>query len=127
MATWHLEARGRAPVDEAWRRYAEIQLWPTWAPQISRVQASSEHLALGVRGTVYVLGLLPFPFTITSCRPEDRTWSWLVRIGPVELALTHAVEHDGTGSCTTLDIEGPALVVFAYAPVARIALDRLVR
>ena len=127
MATWHLEARGPASVDEAWRRYAEIPLWPTWAPQISRVQASSDHLALGVRGTVYVLGVLPFPFTVTSCRPESRTWSWLVQIGPIELALTHGVEADGTGTRTTLDIEGPAPVVFAYAPVARIALGCLVR
>ena len=73
MATWHLEARGPASVDEAWRRYAEIPLWPTWAPQISRVQASSDHLALGVRGTVYVLGALPFPFTVTEvCRLARR-------------------------------------------------------
>ena len=126
MATRHLEARGPAPVEEVWRRYAEIPLWSTWAPQISRVQASSDQLAPGVDGTVSVLGVLPIPFTVTSCRPEARTWSWLVRIGPIELNLRHAVEADGEGSRTTLDIEGPAVAVIAYAPVARFALGRLV-
>jgi len=73
MATRHLEARGPAPVDQAWRRYAEIPLWSTWAPQISRVQASSDELALGVDGTVYVLGVLPIPFTVTViCRLARR-------------------------------------------------------
>ena len=127
MAIRHLAARGAAPVDQAWRRYAEISLWSTWAPQISRVQASSDELAVGVNGTVYALGVLPIPFTVTSCRPEARTWSWLVRIGPVELNLRHAVEADGAGSRTTLDIEGPAVVVIGYAPVARFALSRLVK
>ena len=127
MATWHVEARGPAPVEQAWRRYEEIPLWPTWAPQISRVRASSDQLALGVHGTVYALGGLPIPFTVTSCRPEARTWSWQVRMGPIELALRHAVAVDGTGSRTTLNIDGPALVVLAYAPVARFALGRLVR
>jgi len=55
-----------------------------------------------------------------------RAWSWLVRIGPVELALRHGVEADGAGSRTTVDIEGQAVVVLAYAPVARFALGRLV-
>jgi len=126
MASRRLEARGPAPVDQAWRRYTEIPLWSTWAPQISRVQASSNQLASGVDGTVYVLGLLPIPFTVTSVCAEARNWSWLVRIGPVELHLRHAVEADGAGSRTTLDIEGPAVVVIAYAPVARFALGRLV-
>ena len=73
MANRHLAARGPAPVDEAWRRYAEIPLWSTWAPQISRVQASSDQLALGVDGTVYVLGVLPIPFTVTViCRLARR-------------------------------------------------------
>ena len=56
-----------------------------------------------------------------------RTWSWLVRIGPVDLDLRHGVEADGTGSRTTVDIEGPAVVVLAYGPVARYALGRLVK
>ena len=48
-------------------------------------------------------------------------------LGNETLTLHHAVlaVHDGTQ--TTLEIDGPALVVFPYAPVAEVALRRLVR
>ena len=120
-----LEARGPAPVDQAWRRYAEIPLWSTWAPQISGCRPAAINWP-SRGGTVYVSACCPSRSRVTDARAEARTWSWLVRIGPVELNLRHAVEADGAGSRTTLDIEGPAVVVIAYAPVARFALGRLV-
>jgi len=43
------------------------------------------------------------------------------------LVLHHEVVTQGTGSRTTLDISGPAPIVVGYAPIARIALSRLVR
>jgi Polyketide cyclase / dehydrase and lipid transport len=125
MVVRRIEARGPAPVAEVWDRYATIAHWPQWAPQISRVVASADQLALGVRGTVYAVGVLPLAFTVTSCRPEDRTWSWQVRLGPVTLDLDHAVLPAGSGSRATLSLAGPALVVTAYAPLARHALRRL--
>ena len=90
-----------------------------------RVEASADRLAFGVRGTVYAVGILPLAFSVTSCRPEDRTWSWQVRLGPVTLDLDHAVFPAGSGSRSTLSLAGPALVVMAYAPLARLALRRL--
>lgn len=114
-------------VDEVWERYAVIGRWREWSPQVGRVEASADRLALGVRGTVYVGGVLPVPFTVTSCRPEDRTWSWQVRLGPVTLDLEHAVYAAGSGSRTTLALSGPSLVLAAYAPVAQHALRNLVR
>jgi hypothetical protein len=56
-----------------------------------------------------------------------RTWSWRVRSGPVTLPLTPAVLAVGDGTQTTLEIDGPAFVVLPYAPVAEVALQRLVR
>jgi hypothetical protein len=125
MAVRRIEARGPAPVEEVWDRYATLARWPEWSPQISRVDSSGDRLALGVRGTVYVSGVLPVPFTVTSCRPEDRTWSWQVRLGPVTLDLEHAVYAAGSGTRTTLSMAGPALVVLGYAPLAQVALRRL--
>jgi hypothetical protein len=125
MAVRRIEARGPAPVAEVWDRYTTLARWPEWSPQISRVEASADQLALGVRGTVYAVGVLPLPFTVTSCRPGERTWSWQVRLGPVVLELDHAVHPAGSGSRTTLSLTGPALVVMAYAPLAQLALRRL--
>jgi hypothetical protein len=125
MAVRRVEARGPAPVEDVWDRYAILARWPEWAPQISRVEASADRLALGVRGTVYLVGVLSLPFTVTSCRPEDHTWSWQVRLGPVTLDLDHAVYPAGSGSRTTLSLAGPAVVVAAYAPLAQLALRRL--
>ena len=125
MTVRRIEARGPAPAQEVWDRYAVLARWPDWSPQISRVEASADQVALGVRGTVYLVGGLPLAFTVTSCRPEDRTWSWQVRLGPVTLDLEHAVFAAGSGSRSTLSLAGPALVVTAYAPLAQLALRRL--
>ena len=125
MAVRRIEARGPASVEEVWNRYATFARWPEWSPHISRVEASADQLALGVRGTVYVAGALPLTFTVTSCRPADRTWSWQVRLGPVTVDLDHALYPAGSGSRTTLALAGPALLVTAYAPVAQAALRRL--
>jgi hypothetical protein len=125
MAVRRIEARGPAPVEEVWDRYSTFPRWPEWSPQISRVEASADRLALGVRGTVHLVGVLSLPFTVTSCRPEDHAWSWQVRLGPVTVDLDHAVYPAGSGSRTTLALAGPALVVAAYAPLARVALRRL--
>lgn len=127
MAVRQLEARGPVGPEEVWDRYATLARWPEWSPQLRRVEASAAELALGVRGTAYALGGLPVPFTITSCRPEERTWSWRVRLGPVTVDLDHAVEPAGSGTRTTLALSGPALVLAAYAPLAQAALRRLVR
>jgi hypothetical protein len=125
MVVRRIEARGPAPAEEVWDRYLTLSRWPEWSPQISRVEASADQLALGVRGTVYVAGVLPLAFTVTSCRPDDRAWSWRVRLGPVTLDLDHAVYPAGSGSRTTVSLAGPALLVAAYTPLAQLALRRL--
>jgi Polyketide cyclase / dehydrase and lipid transport len=125
MAVRRIEARGPAPAEEVWDRYATLARWPEWSPHINRVEASADQLALGVRGTVFLVGGLPLAFTVTSCRPEDRTWSWQVRLGLLTLDLDHAVYPAGSGSRTTLTFAGPTLLVAAYAPLARLALRRL--
>jgi hypothetical protein len=127
MAVRRLTAEGPAAVGTAWERYAEIARWPSWSPQIVRVDADAGRIARGVSGTVHALGGLRLRFTITDVDVVARRWSWLVRLGPLQLDLHHDVRAvPGGGSATGLAIEGPAALVSAYAPLAWLALRRLV-
>jgi hypothetical protein len=68
------------------------------------------------------------PFRVLEVRAAARTWSWSVRLGPVTVDLEHGVQPDGAaGSRTWLRMRGPLLALVAYAPIAQIALHRLVR
>lgn len=131
IRTVRLRASGDAAPELAWQRYEQFRLWPTWSPQIRGVEVDADRLAVGLRGTV--LGPLGFrvEFCVDAVDPVARTWSWTVRpVGPlhaIELSLVHGVDAlPGGGSGTTLVSTGPAPVVLAYAPVALVALRRLV-
>ncbi len=130
MATLTLRARGRVPASTAWERYVEPGRWSDWAPQIQRVDTDAGRLVAGTRGTVRA-GLLPaptvpIPFEVLDVDESGRTWAWRVRLGPVSLRLEHGVTARGDGSATWLRVHGPLPVVVAYAPLARLALGRLV-
>ncbi|MFN8168774.1 MAG: hypothetical protein U0S36_08320 [Candidatus Nanopelagicales bacterium] len=124
-----LRADGTADLDLVWRRYSTPELWPTWAPQIRRVECSAERLAVGVTGTVY--GVIPnigAAFEVVEFSDDDHRWVWDVVAGPVRMRLDHRSEaRIGGGTSTTLVADGPAAAVLTYAPVARISLESLVR
>jgi hypothetical protein len=87
MSTVTLRASGRAPADLAWERYADPALWPTWSPQIQRVETDVPRLVAGATGTVRA-GLLPrptlgLPFTVLAVDETARTWAWQVQLGPL--------------------------------------------
>ncbi len=127
MSVRRLTAEGPAPAGVTWERYAEIARWPDWSPQIVGVEADAERIARGVTGTVHAFGGLRLRFTVTDVDPVGRRWSWLVRLGPVRMNLHHEVHAvPGGGSGTSLVLEGPAPVVTGYAPLAWVALQRLV-
>ena len=93
----------------------------------SVADADAERIARGVSGTVHAVGGLRLRFTITDVDLVARRWSWLVRFGPVQMDLHHEVRAvPGGGSVTGLVLQGPAPVVTAYAPLAWVALRRLV-
>ncbi|MET9256457.1 SRPBCC family protein [Streptomyces sp. NPDC003717] len=127
MAELTLRAAGRARADLVWSRYTTYREWPRWSPQIVRVEAPGERVAAGARGTVRSLPGIAVAFRVESVDEERRRWVWRVRLGPVRLRLTHEVRALGDGAETSLRIEGPALAVAAYAPLARLALHRLLR
>jgi uncharacterized protein YndB with AHSA1/START domain len=137
-----LRARGDAPPDLVWERYADLDLWRTWSPQIERVQLArgepeGARLRAGLEGVVHGPVGIAVRFRVTAVDEDALTWSWRVRPAPggriplpVALDLDHAVLARDDGSETTLTISGrppAAPLVVAYAPLARLALGRLVR
>ncbi len=129
MATLFLQASGPAPVTESWRRYAEPDRWPAWAPQVVgvRVDGGDTRIHPGMTGEVRSFLPPAAGFVVTAVDELARTWSWRVTLGPLHLTLDHGVEPclDG-GTSTWLRLRGPLPVLLAYAPLARAALRRLV-
>ena len=127
LPTATLRAAGNADVDLAWERYAVPQLWATWSPQISRVETAAQRIAPGATGKVIGPVGTHVRFVIDDVDEAERTWTWRVRLGPVTLRLWHGVEARPGGCATTLRVHGPLPVVAGYAPLAQLALRRLVR
>ncbi|MGW8745031.1 SRPBCC family protein [Streptomyces sp. NPDC055794] len=127
MASLTIHAAGPVDADTAWRRYARLDEWAAWAPQIRCVHADRRLLAPGLTGRVESVAGIQVPFRVEAVDDVRRTWSWRVRVGPVRIRLHHGV-HACEGGCRTdLTMNGPGLVLAAYAPLARFALRRLVR
>ena len=123
-----LHATGPVAPAEAWERYAQPARWPTWAPQILGVQVPEPRLTAGLQGRVRGPVGLTLPFVVESVDEAARRWSWTVSAGPVRLHLLHWVtEGPDGGSTTGLRITGPLPVVVGYAPLAQLAIGRLVR
>lgn len=119
-----LRTRGSAAPDTAWERYADLRQWSDWSPQITGVEAASMVLQPGLTGRVVGPLGIRVPFEVLSV--GDRRWTWEVRPPGLRLRLEHGVEADGEGSATWLRMRGPAPVVLGYAPLALLALRRLV-
>ncbi|MCA1781062.1 MAG: SRPBCC family protein [Dermatophilaceae bacterium] len=120
---------GPASVELAWERYADPALWSTWAPQIRTVrihEGDPGRIHVGMRGTVHALFGLSVRFEVTDVDEAARTWWWTVHPPGLTLHLGHTIEPRPDGRTRTgLIIDGPAPVVLTYAPVARLALHRL--
>ena len=127
MATVRVRARGDASVDEAWDRYARPARWPEWAPQIIAVRTGAGRIAAGVTGRVVGPLGLTVDFVVDHVDEPARSWRWTVSRFGLRLRLEHAVRTTVRGSATTLAIHGPLPVALGYAPIARVALRRLVR
>ncbi len=121
-----VEVTGPARPEVAWERYADLAAWPAWAPQIRAVEADGERLARGRSGVVRVPGGLAVRFVVTAVDEPGTRWSWIAWVGPLALTLHHDLTATPAGTCAGLVLEGPAVVVAAYAPLTRVALARLV-
>jgi hypothetical protein len=122
---------GAAPVAAVWERYAVPARWAGWAPHLRGVEMPGDtrggRIAPGLGGRVRGPLGLRVTFVVADVDERRRTWSWDVRLGPLRMHLRHGVDPDPGGAATWLAVRGPAPVVLAYLPVARVALRRLVR
>jgi hypothetical protein len=134
MTTLYLAATGPRAADEVWERYARPALWSTWAPQIRRVDVAVERLAGGETGRVHGHLGLAADFEVDAWDEGARHWTWTVvpraallpGIPMPRLHLGHGVRATEAGTLTWLRLSGPFPLVVPYAPLARLALHRLV-
>lgn len=124
-------ARGSRPAASAWERYADLDQWARWAPQIRGVDTDGpRRLTPGLTGRVRGPVGVGVNFVVDAVDEPARTWAWTVTLGPLRLRLHHEVHaqgpQDGAGSVTLLRLHGPLPVLLGYAPVTRFALHRLV-
>ncbi len=134
MTTLYLAATGPRAAEEVWERYAQPALWSTWAPQIRRVDLAVERLRAGEAGRVHGPLGLAADVEVDTWDETSRHWSWTVRPRPPllhvvptpRLHLSHGVRATDAGTLTWLRLTGPLPLVVSYAPVARVALHRLV-
>lgn len=129
-----VSATGPAKPDTVWDRYRHPAQWSGWSPQIlsvdypGRVRATPDaSITTGGRGTVHGPCGIGVAFEVLDVDDDKRCWSWRVAAAGVTLILVHDVAAHHSGSTTGLRIDGPAPVVVLYAPIARLALGRLVR
>lgn len=140
-----LRASGDAGPELAWERYADLDAWRGWSPQIDAViTGGPRRLEAGLRGAVLGAPLRSRPalrvtFTIGAVDDDARRWGWTItptRVGAdlppalgrlATLRLEHRVEPSPSGCSTTLVLHGRAFAVLGYALPALIALRSLVR
>ncbi|NGZ99937.1 SRPBCC family protein [Nocardioides sp. W3-2-3] len=125
-------ATGPASVEDAWQRYVLPALWPLWAPQIRTVRLATgtpdDPLVPGVRGTVLGPPPLRVPFRILAADDAGHRWAWRVGLGPLGVTMEHGVDPGpaAVGCTAWVRIRLPGPLAAPYAPLARLALRRLV-
>lgn len=133
MTIRQLKISGPAEVDLVWARLTDFDLWPTWSPQILRVESEDDRIRRGAVGTVRSLAAIGIPFVITEHDETARSWSWIVRLGLVTATMHHRVSsHQRAhsrphGSKVDFTIESHPVLAAAYLPAAAVALTRLVK
>jgi hypothetical protein len=126
MPSLTVRATGPATAPTVWEAYADPQRWKDWAPHIQQVVAVGR-LRPGLEGQVGFPILPRVNFSVTDVDAKRRRWSWDAAFGPFQMSFDHGVEIRGAGSGTWLTMHGPLPLLVLYAPLARLALHRLVR
>lgn len=121
-----LSATGSCPAPAAWERYVRPTLWSSWSPQIRGVDCDDAMIAPGTTGTVRGPLVVRVPFEIEAVDHDGRRWAWRVGVGAISVRMEHGVDEVGDGSRGWVRIHLPSVVAMAYAPLARLALRRLV-
>lgn len=118
-----ISATGEATPDVVWHRYVTPELWPTWAPQLRAVRCADTRVRAGSTGSAHGPALLRVPFEVVAVDETARRWSWRVG-GPIGITMEHGVDDVLAGSRAWVDLP---VFLLGYAPLAHVALRRLVR
>lgn len=121
-----VRARGSRPVHETWERFVRPAIWPRWAPQITATRCRDERVRRGLHGLVRAIGGIVARFRVDAVDDLRMRWAWTVRAGRLLVRMEHGVERDGDGSAAWARIHAPLPLAALYAPVAALALRRLV-
>lgn len=119
-------ARGPRPPGDAWERFARPALWPSWAPHIAAVRCRDDRIRVGGHGRVRAVGGLVARFRVDAVDEPAMCWSWTVRAVGLRVRLEHGVDAAGDGSEAWARILAPRPLALLYAPIAALALRRLV-
>jgi hypothetical protein len=127
MWSMTLRVYGRARASEVWNRYMDTRRWHEWSPQIHSVDTSDGPMVVpGLTGSMRSFAGPAVRFRVIDVNQATRTRTWQVRVGPVRMILEHIVADLGQGSATSLRLRGPGPIIVGYAPLAYVALRRLV-
>ncbi|QIK74342.1 SRPBCC family protein [Nocardioides piscis] len=118
-----ISAAGPATTQQVWERFTRTDLWPTWAPQLRRVTCPDSVITAGSRGTAHGPALLRIPFEVLVVDRDELRWVW--RVGrPLGVTMEHGVDKVPEGARAWVDLP---IALAPYAPLAHLALRRLVR
>jgi hypothetical protein len=121
VSTLRLVRRGPASKYEIWARYRDPQRWPGWAPCLREVRASGT-LRSGLEGEIVGPLGVKAQFDVLEVDEAHGQWTWVMGSGSLRFRVEHEVEEGMAG----LVLTGPFPVLLLHAPLARIALGRLV-
>lgn len=84
-----------APLHEAWRRLAEVERWPEWAPHIVSVSVSPPgELGPSSAGAFTIKRLGRNTFRMSVWDPPHR-WEWVGSLPGVRISYDHRFEASG--------------------------------
>lgn len=103
---------------DVWNLLVDTRRWADWSPVITDVESSEIRIRHGTTGKIRTRLGVQLPFEVTKYE-EGSYWAWdVARIG----ATGHRVEPIAGRTRVTFEVP---VYAAAYAPVCRLALDRI--
>ena len=121
----------RVSPDEAWRRLADVESWPSWAGHIKSVEVTPPGpVGPSSKGTLRLKGGMKSTFAMTEFVPPHR-WEWVGPFAWLKVRYDHAFAPAGDGRTRltwTVDVIGPGAAVLGrvFAAVYRRNLERAI-
>lgn len=118
-------------LEEAWRRLAEVERWPEWAPHIVSVRVSPPGvLGPTSNGAFRIKRLGRSTFRMTAWEPPVR-WQWVGGLPGVRISYDHRFEASGTAATRLewlVELRGPIapLIRRVFARVYGRNVDRAI-